>query len=132
MQLPLHAAIVLGAPTEIIQDIIRAYPNAAKKTDERGSLPVHLATSRLDVDPEGDKVVLQLFGAYPESMERMDRKGRTPLELAKLALARNEIEGLKLSFPKIFRRIRSHQPRLQSVLETTKPNEEPFTRARSL
>ena len=90
--LPLHAAIVLGAPTEIIQDMIRAYPRAARKTDERGSLPVHLAASRLDVDPEGEKVVLQLFGAYPDSIEVPDRKGRTPPELAKLARARKEIE----------------------------------------
>ena len=90
--LPLHAAIVLGAPTEIIQDLIRAYPAAAKKTDERGSLPVHLAASRLDVDPEGEKVVLQLFGAYPDSIECQDRKGRTPPELAKLARARKEVE----------------------------------------
>lgn len=90
--LPLHAAIVLGAPTEIIQDVIRAYPNAAKKMDERGSLPVHLAASRLDVDPEGEKVVLQLFGAHPDSIEVKDRKGRTPPELAKLARARKEIE----------------------------------------
>lgn len=91
--LPLHAAIVLGAPTEIIQDIIRAYPSAAKKTDERGSLPVHLAASRLDVDSEGEKVVLQLFGAHPDSIEVEDRKGRTPPELAKLARARKDIEG---------------------------------------
>ncbi|KAL7552445.1 hypothetical protein ACHAWF_015694 [Thalassiosira exigua] len=90
--LPLHAAIVLGAPTEIIQDIIRAYPAAARQADERGSLPVHLAASRLDVDPEGEKVVLQLFGAYPDSIEAQDRKGRTPPELAKLARARKEIE----------------------------------------
>ncbi|KAL7539647.1 hypothetical protein ACHAXR_009469, partial [Thalassiosira sp. AJA248-18] len=90
--LPLHAAIVLGAPTEIIQEIIRAYPHAATKTDERGSLPVHLAASRLDVDPEGEKVVLQLFGAYPDSIELQDRKGRTPPELAKLARARKDIE----------------------------------------
>ena len=90
--LPLHAAIVLGAPTEIIQDLISAYPAAAKKTDERGSLPVHLAASRLDVDPEGEKVVLQLFGAHPDSIESQDRKGRTPPELAKLARARKEVE----------------------------------------
>ena len=90
--LPLHAAIVLGAPTEIIQDIISAYPEASKKSDERGSLPVHLAASRLDIDPEGEKVVLQLFGTYPESIELEDRKGRNPPELAKLARRRREIE----------------------------------------
>jgi len=90
--LPLHAAIVLGAPTEIIQAIISSYPNAARETDERGSLPVHLAASRLDVDPEGEKVVLQLFGVYPDSIDVQDRKGRTPPELAKLARSRKEIE----------------------------------------
>ena len=90
--LPLHAAIVLGAPPEFIQDIIRVYPNAANHTDERGSLPVHLAASRLDVDPDGEKIVLQLFGVYPDSIDVEDRKGRTPVELAKLARARKEIE----------------------------------------
>jgi hypothetical protein len=90
--LPLHAAIVLGAPADIIAEIIHAYPNAAQKTDERGSLPVHLASSRLDVDSEGEKVVLQLFGAYPDSIDIQDRKGRTPSELAKLARSRKNVE----------------------------------------
>lgn len=90
--LPLHASIVLGAPLEIIMGIIKVYPNAARMPDERGSLPVHLAASRLDVDPEGEKVVLQLFGAYPDSIHAQDRKGRTPQELAKLARGRKEAE----------------------------------------
>jgi len=90
--LPLHASIVLGAPLEIIMGIIKVYPNAARMPDERGSLPVHLAASRLDVDPEGEKVVLQLFGAYPDSVQAQDRKGRTPQELAKLARGRKEAE----------------------------------------
>ena len=90
--LPLHAAIVLGAPSKIIQEIIRAYPDGAKKSDELGSLPVHLAASRLDVDPEGEKVVLQLFGAHPDSIDMQDRKGRTATELAKLARSRKEIK----------------------------------------
>eukprot|EP00804_Cyclotella_cryptica_P031036 CCRYP_013609-RA/>CCRYP_013609-RA protein AED:0.32 eAED:0.38 QI:0/0/0/1/1/1/2/0/1158 len=90
--LPLHASIVLGAPPEIIMDIIKVYPSAARKPDERGSLPVHLAASRLDVDPEGEKVVLHLFGAYPDSIQMQDRKGRTPQELAKLARMRKEAE----------------------------------------
>ena len=95
--LPLHACIVLGAPSEIITEIIRAHPNAARKPDERGSLPVHLAASRLDVDPDGEKVVLQLFGAFPDSIEIQDRKGRTPPELAKLARMRKEAEEKRKS-----------------------------------
>ena len=89
--LPLHAAIVLGAPSEVTEAIIRAYPNAAKKRDERGSLPVHLAASRLDVDSEGEKIVLQLFGTFPDSIDFLDSKGRSPTELAKLSRARKEI-----------------------------------------
>jgi len=91
--LPLHASIVLGAPPEVILEIIKAYPAAARKPDERGSLPVHLAASRLDVDPEGEKIVLQLFGAYTDSIEIKDRKGRTPPELAKLARMRKDAEN---------------------------------------
>ncbi|KAL3822494.1 hypothetical protein ACHAXA_002512 [Cyclostephanos tholiformis] len=90
--LPLHAAIVLGAPSEVIHEIIRAYPNAAQKADERGSLPVHLASSRLDVDPEGEKVVLELLKTYPDSIDVLDRRGRTPPELAKLARSRKEVD----------------------------------------
>ena len=85
---------MLGAPTKIIQDVIQAYPNAAKKTDERdrGSLPVHLAASLLDVNPKGEKVVLQLFGAYPDSIDLKHRKGRTAPELDKLTCAHKDIE----------------------------------------
>mmetsp|Transcript_8775 Transcript_8775/g.18130 ORF Transcript_8775/g.18130 Transcript_8775/m.18130 type:complete len:1272 (-) Transcript_8775:207-4022(-) len=90
--LPLHASIVLGAPPEIIFELIKAYPQAATKVDERGSLPVHLAASRLDVDTEGEKVMLRLFGAYPDSIECKDKKGRTPPELAKLARMRKDAE----------------------------------------
>jgi hypothetical protein len=89
--LPLHAAIVLGAPSEVTEAILKAYPNAAKKRDERGSLPVHLAASRLDVDSEGEKIVLQLFGTFPDSIDFLDSKGRSPTELATLARARKEI-----------------------------------------
>lgn len=46
----------------------------------------------MDVDPDGEKIVLQLFGVYPDSIDVQDRKGRTPVELAKLARARKEIE----------------------------------------
>ncbi len=49
--LPLHASIVLGAPLEVTIKILNTYPDAARKMDERGSLPVHLAASRLPFQP---------------------------------------------------------------------------------
>lgn len=94
--LPLHASIVLGAPQEVTTKILHTYPDAARKVDERGSLPVHLAASRLDVDQEGEKVVLQLFGAYAESIDIEDRRRRTAPELAKLARARKAAEKQRL------------------------------------
>ncbi|KAK1745585.1 hypothetical protein QTG54_003509 [Skeletonema marinoi] len=94
--LPLHASIVLGAPQEVTTKILLTYPEAARKVDERGSLPVHLAASRLDVDDEGEKVVLQLFGAYTDSIDITDRNGRTAPELAKLARARKAAEKQRL------------------------------------
>eukprot|EP00579_Thalassiosira_antarctica_P008506 CAMPEP_0201902080 /NCGR_PEP_ID=MMETSP0902-20130614/54770_1 /ASSEMBLY_ACC=CAM_ASM_000551 /TAXON_ID=420261 /ORGANISM="Thalassiosira antarctica, Strain CCMP982" /LENGTH=209 /DNA_ID=CAMNT_0048436069 /DNA_START=1424 /DNA_END=2056 /DNA_ORIENTATION=+ len=69
-----HDAYAACAPTKIIQNIIRAYPNSAKNMEERGSLPIHLV----------EKVKLQLFGAYPNSIELRDRKGCTAPKLAKL------------------------------------------------
>lgn len=94
--LPLHAAIVLGAPLEVTTKILLTYPEAARKMDERGSLPVHLAASRLDVDDDGEKIVLQLFGVYADSIDIKDRNGRTAPELAKLARARKAAEKQRL------------------------------------
>lgn len=94
--LPLHASIVLGAPQELTAKILSTYPEAARKVDERGSLPVHLAASRLDVDDEGEKIVLQLFGVYADSIDITDRNGRTAPELAKLARARKAAEKQRL------------------------------------
>ncbi|KAL7446611.1 hypothetical protein ACHAXM_011633 [Skeletonema potamos] len=94
--LPLHASIVLGAPQEVTTKILHTYPEAARKVDEQGSLPVHLAASRLDVDKEGEKVVLQLFAVYTDSIDIKDRRGRTAPELAKLARARKAAEKQRL------------------------------------
>ena len=94
--LPLHASIVLGAPEDLTTKILHAYPDAARKVDERGSLPVHLAASRLDADEDGEKIVLQLFGAYSDSIDIKDSNGRTAPELAKLARARKEAEMQRL------------------------------------
>ena len=90
--LPLHAAIVLGAPRSLVAALVDAHPGAATEKDARGSLPVHLAAARLDADEDGDGTVLRLFGAYPASVEAKDEKGRTPLDLALLARASEDGE----------------------------------------
>ena len=94
--LPLHASIVLGAPSDLTIKILNLYPAAARQVDDRESLPVHLAASRLDVDEEGEKIVLRLFGVYADSIDIKDRNGRTAPELAKLARARKGAEKQRL------------------------------------
>eukprot|EP00984_Skeletonema_dohrnii_P022190 scaffold11311_cov112-Skeletonema_dohrnii-CCMP3373.AAC.1 len=43
--LPLHAAILYGAPSHVTMKILNAYPNAAREKDLHGRLPLHIAAS---------------------------------------------------------------------------------------
>lgn len=106
--LPLHASIVLGAPSDLTIKILNLYPAAAREVDDRESLPVHLAASRLDVDEEGEKIVLRLFGVYADSIDIKDRNGRTAPELAKLARARKAAEKQRLMETASRRSSKSH------------------------
>lgn len=81
-QLPLHAAIALGAPAYLILALLDAYPDAAKKWDLKKSLPIHLAASRVDVDVDGERILQHLLRVFPESAGLENGKGRTPIELA--------------------------------------------------
>ncbi|KAL7462176.1 hypothetical protein ACHAXS_002562 [Conticribra weissflogii] len=79
--LPLHASIVLGAPPFLIIEILKVFPEAARKKDQRGSLPIHLAASRVDIDFDSERVVNCLKEVYYESTGIEDSSGHTPLEL---------------------------------------------------
>jgi len=45
-RLPLHAAIVNGAPNNVIRSLLTAYPESVKHRDDQGMLPLKLAQSR--------------------------------------------------------------------------------------
>jgi len=81
--LPLHASVILGAPSYLILEILNAYPLAARKRDMNGSLPVHLACSRIDIHPngEGEKIVNHLIRAFPDCIDIEDGKGNTAISL---------------------------------------------------
>lgn len=76
--LPLHAAVVFGAPPAAVAALLAAYEEGAQCVDDQGKLPIHLCFRR-DTDAE---VVAMLVRAYPGCTGVEDDKGRTPLVLA--------------------------------------------------
>jgi Ankyrin repeats (many copies) len=76
-QLPLHAAIVFGAPPKLIQLLVQTYPKAVRCTDDRVMLPIHLAFKK----EAGDSVIHCLLKEFPESVNAKDSRGRTPLQV---------------------------------------------------
>lgn len=76
--LPIHAAIIFGAPARLIELLLQEYPPAAQQKDDQGMLPIHLAF-RNDADWD---VLEELLTAFPQGITIKDRKGRTPIQCA--------------------------------------------------
>jgi len=77
--LPIHSAIVLHSPVELIESLVDAYPQGLRKGDDRDMLPLHMAF-RLGASPETTAV---LVDAYPDALKKRDSKGHTPLHILK-------------------------------------------------
>eukprot|EP00985_Skeletonema_marinoi_P016191 scaffold8640_cov135-Skeletonema_marinoi.AAC.3 len=94
--LPLHAAILYGAPSHVTMKILNAYPNAAREKDLQGRLPLHIAASvAAIVAVNGEQVVNELVRVYPEALWTSDDSGRTAMELVEILqqMQNNEEEG---------------------------------------
>jgi hypothetical protein len=81
--LPLHAAIVLGAPAAVTEAILEANVYAASQKDDQGMLPLHLAFRNFQTT--SPSVIQELLTAYPAAVSQRDRKNRTPLAAGLLA-----------------------------------------------
>lgn len=77
--LPIHSAIVLQAPVEMIEALVDAYPQGLRKGDDREMLPLHMAF-RLGASPETTAI---LVDSYPDALKKKDSKGHTPLHILK-------------------------------------------------
>lgn len=75
--LPLHAAIIFGAPGDVVEAVLEACPDAASLKDDQGMLPLHLAL-RVEY-PLNWGVIEELLTANPGAVVLRDRKGRTPI-----------------------------------------------------
>jgi hypothetical protein len=74
--LPLHAAVVFGAPDDLTKAILEAYPLATKGRDVKGRLPVHLACEH----EVSDDVLIALINAFPKAFYAKDKTGKTPID----------------------------------------------------
>lgn len=76
--LPLHAAICLKAPKEVLLQLLNAYPQGVSSADDQGMLPLHLALRNDEVD---NTFLLRLLNMYPNGIQIRDKRGRVPLEM---------------------------------------------------
>ena len=76
-QLPLHLAIVCGAPFSVLGRLIDLYPDAVCCTDDEGMLPIHLALRH----GASKDTVNNLLLEFPGSVNIQDKFGFTPIQL---------------------------------------------------
>jgi len=74
--LPLHAALVFGAPDDMIKKILNAYPAATRGRDVKGRLPIHLAMEH----NASEDVVSCILEAFPKGFFAKDKKDMLPLD----------------------------------------------------
>lgn len=75
-RLPLHAAIVKGAPYKVIDTLVRSYSKAVKSPDSDGNYPLHLAFSRgLDI-----QTTIMLVKEFEEAINIKNKRGLFPAE----------------------------------------------------
>ena len=86
--LPLHAALVFGAPDDLVTKIFSSYPLAARGRDVKGRLPIHLAMEH----HASDLIVNLIIEAFPKGIFAIDKKSKTPLDYIKDDMARGQLK----------------------------------------
>jgi hypothetical protein len=78
--LPIHKALCLKPPLNVVESMLAAYPESVKVTDERwGRLPIHMAL----LSNANAQILKLLVVSLPTSVQIAEKKdGRVPLHLA--------------------------------------------------
>ena len=77
-QLPIHAALIYGAPEGVIKCLISISKSTLRCADDRRMLPLHLAF----MHGSSDMTLGMVLDEFPEAVAVRDFKGRTPAECA--------------------------------------------------
>jgi hypothetical protein len=78
-QLPIHLALIQGAPYELIAKMVDMYPSSTRCTDNQLMLPLHLAMRH----GSSDRVLECLIRAFPDAVYTTGKNDQTPIEFAK-------------------------------------------------
>jgi hypothetical protein len=78
-QLPIHMALIQGAPYELIAKMVDMYPSSTRCTDNQLMLPLHLAMRH----GSSDRVLECLIRAFPDAVYTTGKNDQTPIECAK-------------------------------------------------
>ena len=113
-QLPLHLAIVCGAPISIIKALVKLYPKALRCTDDQHMLPLHLALRHGSTD----EVVAFLLNEFPDAAYAKGKNGRTPVDCAMRAKDKNRGKILEVFIERTKKRLSSKVIEERSTLKS--------------
>lgn len=110
--LPLHAALVFGAPDDLVMKILNAYPNATRGRDVKGRLPIHLAFEH----NASEEVVSSIIEIFPKGFFATDKKDKAPLDYVN---ANMKHASLKRFIPLILaNKVEDERAKWETELET--------------
>lgn len=117
-QLPIHLAIVCGAPISIIKELVKLYPKGLRCTDDQHMLPLHLALRH----GASDEVVAFLLKEFPDAAYAKGKNGRTPVDCAMRAKEKHRGMILEIFLERTKKRISSkvieERTTLKSMVES--------------
>ena len=119
-QLPIHLAIVCGAPPAVIGRLIKLFPEGLRCTDDQHMLPLHLAL-RHNVS---DEIVAFLLIQFPDAVNASGKSGRSAVECA--LRAKDKLRGkiLEIFIHKSKGKMSSSILKEQKVLRDTITNKD--------
>lgn len=74
--LPIHAALILKSPGDVVEALVAAYPLGTQCKDDQGMIPIHLAFQKEAVDES----IHCLLRTFPEGVKVKDKRGKVPIE----------------------------------------------------
>ena len=107
-QLPLHAAIIFGAPEIIVNALIKLYPLSVRCTDDQQLLPLHLA---FRVGAE-DSIMNLLIQSFPEALDTKSQRGNVPYAIVGKRSRKDYTESVQQIIKHITRNVISSQEEL--------------------
>jgi hypothetical protein len=92
--LPIHYAVMNGAPLVVIQRLYNLYKDGLKETHADGWLPLHMACYY-----DNFEATVWLKKKYPEGVTQRDKDGRTAHDLAKQYKKTKALEAFPQATP---------------------------------